>query len=302
MWVDEGASISVANYPIPKILESRIYIQDSSYRDFHPPLYYLILSGSRRLLGESDFSYRYVSVIFSLLTLSLIFKLGEKLHSTQAGLIALGLDSIIPISIQYAQEARMYTLVVLLAVLVTYKLLELLHKTEANKAFSITALIPIVIASALLAFANYSAWFFLGCQGIFVFWWGWKQGFKTHIVIFSSVSFILFALFWLFFKPDLPYFDSGQFDPWLLASFAQRLLDNTFTLSTAPSLMGQLAGLKSILGWLIYLIVAIGIFQIPKKVNRLVLLTHWLAIPIGLFLMEIITPGFQNIFHLRHVL
>jgi mannosyltransferase len=79
-------------------------------------LYYVLLRGWLHL-GISPFFIRSFSVLASLATLPAIFWLGCKLFDRRVGLIAVALLSCNAYHIRYAQEARSYSLFVLLATL-----------------------------------------------------------------------------------------------------------------------------------------------------------------------------------------
>jgi len=80
------------------------------------PLYYLGLH-FWMALGRSEFMLRLPSVFFSVSTIPVLYALGKRLFDTRVGVTAALLFAIHGASIEYAQEARTYSLVVLLATL-----------------------------------------------------------------------------------------------------------------------------------------------------------------------------------------
>ena len=58
-------------------------------RDVHPPLYQWTLHAWVRLAGISEFSLRYLSVLYSLLTAALIYVIARRLAGRRAALLAL---------------------------------------------------------------------------------------------------------------------------------------------------------------------------------------------------------------------
>jgi uncharacterized membrane protein len=101
LWLDEAISANVAqNYSYQNI------ITQFSPSDFHPPFYYLILKSWTSVFGYSEFSLRLPSVIFSLITILLVFKYFGFWPSL---LLAAN-----PLYLYYSQEARMYSLATLL--------------------------------------------------------------------------------------------------------------------------------------------------------------------------------------------
>lgn len=101
LWLDEAISfIAVKNYNFLEI------ITKFSPGDVHPPLYYLILKLWTALFGYSEIALRFPSVIFGVLTVFLVYKIGGK---KAAFFMAIN-----PLAIYYSQEARMYSLETLL--------------------------------------------------------------------------------------------------------------------------------------------------------------------------------------------
>jgi uncharacterized membrane protein len=81
----------------------------------HPPLYFLLLRRWVNLLGHSVFNVRSFSVIASLLCLPAIYWLCQELfRKPVVGEIAVLLASVSPLQVIYAQEARSYSLWLLL--------------------------------------------------------------------------------------------------------------------------------------------------------------------------------------------
>jgi uncharacterized membrane protein len=88
--------------------------------DVHPPLYFLGLQLWVRLVGESVFGLRLPSVFFGLLGVSATYRLGRNLFDRPTGLAAALLLGTHSFLIYYMGEARMYTLLLALAVLATW--------------------------------------------------------------------------------------------------------------------------------------------------------------------------------------
>ena len=137
-WNDEGNSARLSERSIPLIIEG-------TASDIHPPLYYLMLNQWRRLVGDSEFGLRSLSLFAGLLTVPLTFVLGQmiggkrpsrqesfnaeaqsrrgKNRSWLLGFITATLLAINPGMVYYSQEARMYALLGLWATLATVLLL-----------------------------------------------------------------------------------------------------------------------------------------------------------------------------------
>lgn len=111
-WYDESFSGLTARLRVDQIL-SNVAI------DVHPPGYYLLLHYWIQL-GESEAFIRSFSALFSIGAVILIYGLGRWLFDRSvATLAALGM-AIIPFQVYFAQEARMYGLVVFLTIAITW--------------------------------------------------------------------------------------------------------------------------------------------------------------------------------------
>lgn len=109
-WFDECFSVEIARLPWNDF--GRLLWR----REANMSLYYLLLRGWLHF-GSSPFFIRSLSVIFSVATLPAIFWLACKLFDRRVGLIAVALIVCNAYHIRYAQEARSYSLFVLLATL-----------------------------------------------------------------------------------------------------------------------------------------------------------------------------------------
>jgi uncharacterized membrane protein len=107
LWLDEAISANVAkNYSYNEI------VTKFSPSDFHPPFYYLTLKAWTAVFGYSEISLHLPSVIFSLITIYIVYLL--------AGNGAALLTGLNPLLIYYSQEARMYSMVTMLLMLAVY--------------------------------------------------------------------------------------------------------------------------------------------------------------------------------------
>jgi hypothetical protein len=115
LWFDETASYAIAVKSIPDLLAyTRTAIQE------HPPGYYLLLHFWMQRVGSSEFALRYLSVLAGVVFVPLIYRFAARLFSAGVGFWAAFVAAISPFAVSYAQEARMYTLLGLLALLSMY--------------------------------------------------------------------------------------------------------------------------------------------------------------------------------------
>lgn len=101
LWLDEAiTALAVKNNSFTEL------ITKFSPGDFHPPFYYLLLKFWTMFFGYSEVALRLPSVIFGVLTIYFIYKIGGKKAAI--------LMAVNPLAIYYSQETRMYSLAMML--------------------------------------------------------------------------------------------------------------------------------------------------------------------------------------------
>jgi mannosyltransferase len=109
-WFDEGASVGIAR------LDWYNFVRILWRREANMALYYLLLRGWLHF-GSSEWFIRSLSALLGLATIPAVYVLGRRLFGMRAGLIAAALLSVNAFHVRYSQEARSYSLTVLLCVL-----------------------------------------------------------------------------------------------------------------------------------------------------------------------------------------
>ncbi len=107
-WIDEGLSVGIASHPlrdIPSVLRL----------DGSPPLYYFLLGVWQRLVGDGEARTHALSLAFALATVPVGFFAARRIFDERAGWFVAVLAAFNPFLSYYAQETRMYTLVVALS-------------------------------------------------------------------------------------------------------------------------------------------------------------------------------------------
>ncbi|HET6548896.1 MAG TPA: glycosyltransferase family 39 protein [Solirubrobacter sp.] len=109
-WIDEGLSVGIADRPLGDIpLALR--------EDGSPPLYYMLLHFWLGLVPDSEAGVRALSLLFALLAIPAAWWAARVIWGgVRASWIVAVLVAFNPFLAQYAQEARMYSLVALLAI------------------------------------------------------------------------------------------------------------------------------------------------------------------------------------------
>ncbi len=107
VWYDESFSIILARQDIGTIINGTAH-------DYHPPLYYLLLSGWMKIFGDGILATRLLSAILGVATVLLVYWLAKALFGPKTALLAGIIAAIAPFQILYSQEVRMYSLQALL--------------------------------------------------------------------------------------------------------------------------------------------------------------------------------------------
>ena len=95
------------------------------------PFYYIILHNWINVFGISDYSIRFLSVLFSCLTIILLFFfIKEHFKNLQLALLACFLMAIEPFFIAYSQQVRNYSLSFFLTLLATHIFLKIIKNEE----------------------------------------------------------------------------------------------------------------------------------------------------------------------------
>jgi mannosyltransferase len=112
LWMDEGISVGIASHPlgaIPSVLRE----------DGSPPLYYLTLHVWMAIFGSTPTAVHALSTVFLCLAVPAAVWAAWAPFGLAAGVLAGALVALDPFVVYYADDARMYTLVLLLALLAT---------------------------------------------------------------------------------------------------------------------------------------------------------------------------------------
>src|SRR4029079_296335 len=94
--------------------------------DQHPPLFYLLLHGWIALLGDTPGALRSLSALTSFLAIPFFALAARRFAGTWVALVATFLLAIAPFQVRYAQEVRMYGLLMLLVAILLFALATLL--------------------------------------------------------------------------------------------------------------------------------------------------------------------------------
>ena len=153
LWHDETVSVYAARSSVSEILTVRTRV------DLFPPLYHLMLHGWIRLVGDSAVAVRVPSVIFGIAAVAVLFLVGRELRDDALGLVVAFLSAISYFLIRYAQEARPYSLLVLLSLASYYFFIRMVRRGATGGAS-----VGYAATTALLLYTHYHATFLVLTQ------------------------------------------------------------------------------------------------------------------------------------------
>ena len=110
-WYDESFTVVLVHHSLDRMLGL------VPQTELTPPLYYCLAWVWARVFGYGEGGLRSLSALAGVATVPVMYWVGGKLISRRAGLIAAALVCCNPLLIWYSQEARSYSLLVLLATL-----------------------------------------------------------------------------------------------------------------------------------------------------------------------------------------
>jgi len=143
LWLDEAISVSQAQVGFLSMLENIAVV------DRHPPLHHAVLWLTVRLLGDGELAVRIPSLVAGTLTVPALYLLGRELYDRRTGLLAAAFGAASPLLVWYAQEARMYAFVALLAPLAVWAQARALRESRPRWWAAY------VLASAALMWSHY---------------------------------------------------------------------------------------------------------------------------------------------------
>jgi mannosyltransferase len=280
-WLDEIWSFTVARMPGGFVFWSM------QHQDPNASLYYLILHYWMHI-GQSEFAIRLFSALAGAATIPFVYALGKRLFSGRLGLIACVLFAANLYAVEYSQEARGYSLVVLLVTLSSLFFVRAIQKPTAGNwlwyvAFSSLAIYVHVFAVLAVA-AQFVSIMLLPNKEI-----GWRR----ILPAFSAVTALSLPLAFLMYeRMRSPFVDFG----WLPRPTLRRVYDLFYALSGNASYYGMDPGKApggKFLLVIFFVAAAVGAVALVKTMFargrsiqtwRLGFLLSWLLVPIALTL------------------
>ena len=136
IWLDEATSIHQAQMPLGDMLT------DLRTTDVHPPLHHILLWGTVRLLGDGELAVRMPSLIAATAMIPMLYRRRARHLRPARRLAAATLAAVAPFAVWYADEARMYALFMLFALLAVWMQIRMCAAAAAALVARVRGLAP----------------------------------------------------------------------------------------------------------------------------------------------------------------
>lgn len=164
LWLDESLSVNISRLPLTQI-------PGALARDGSPPLYYVMLHFWMLVFGEGDFAVRALSGVVSVVSLPFFWAAGKRLGGRRTAWASLLLAASSPFAIYYATDTRMYSLMMLLALLGFLALARMLEEPTRRRA------VAVGVVTAALLYTHYWGLYIVGTTGLWLIYRVWRS---TH--------------------------------------------------------------------------------------------------------------------------
>jgi mannosyltransferase len=161
-WIDEGLSVGISDRPFGDI-------PDALRKDGSPPLYYLLLHLWMKAAGTSEEATRWLSLLCALVAVPVAWWAARALFDTRTAWMAAVLAATSPFLTQYAQEARMYALVALLALVASAAYARAIALGGSVRERRPWAIGYAVVLAAMLYTHNWALFFGAACGAVWLF-------------------------------------------------------------------------------------------------------------------------------------
>lgn len=219
LWTDELSSWRHSHQP------SLIDVINSVKPDAHPPAYFALLHYVIKYFGDSEFWLRLPSALAGIVTVYLTFLLGRQLYSSREGYIAAAIMALSWAPIYYSQEARAYSLLLLVSIALFHYWQKIMWAFNENTEIPKSTYLAYLVTATMMNYLHYFGLQLvvlqlLGFCALFVF--------RPHILLKIAV---LYSLVFLAYLPWVPVM-MGQ----MSAHSSHWIAESTF-LDSAASLV-----------------------------------------------------------------
>lgn len=178
-WNDEFATLIAAQQGVEQNLDLGQWAR--------PPAYYLIAHFWLEFFGTSETATRFLSALFGIASVPLIFLVARELFGKRIGLLSAFLMAVSEFQIYYSQETRFYSLFGLMTLLSFFLFIRAL--TSGRKFHFVLY----VVATILLFYSHAFGVFVLAAQNLY-FFLRWKRLRRDRLAWFVCQTLILLAI------------------------------------------------------------------------------------------------------------
>lgn len=180
LWLDEFASWQFASLDLRHVLQSE---------PTNPPLYYLLLHAWIKWLGTSESAIRSLSIVPSLCSVWLVYRFSEVLFNRSIAVIAAVYMAISTFQIYYAQEARCFSLLVMIVLAATLCFWHAVEADSPRRRYLYGG--AYAVLGALALYTHFISIFFLAAHGLYVLFFRPRRlllataGISASLILFS---------------------------------------------------------------------------------------------------------------------
>ena len=173
VWWDEAFSVWVTRHDLGTLTTI-------AAGDTHPPLYYWLLNPWMAATGPSEFAIRSPSLMYGVIAVALVYRLGRQLTTDYrprtavgVGVLAAFLLAVSRFHIWWSQEIRMYSLATMWGVASSLALLRALRTPSVRREGTRTTRwwITYLLTTIAGMYSLYLFAFVVGAQNVFILWW-----------------------------------------------------------------------------------------------------------------------------------
>jgi len=329
-WLDESETV-FATQKTPSYIVQNMFAKTLAPEIFGPergggsmPLPYILFYYWTKLVGMNEFNLRLLSAIFGIASIYLIYVLGKVFFNKKIGLISAFILAINHQHIYYSQEARVYSFLVMSAMLSVYFLYKLLF---LGKSYHI---VFYFISTVAMLYSHYYSIFFLIFEIVYVLFVLIYHKSNLRQALVSLLLIILAYLPWLpaFFRQISQGAVSRIQGPLTLSKIAQTAIGINSWISldfgTRSALVNlrlvgiTISGFLTIASVLLISLIFISLFlkeiilfikyfkdstSIDKGASKYLILIMWIFIPLLMLLaLAVISPETSTFGPIRYLL
>ncbi|MBN2007141.1 MAG: glycosyltransferase family 39 protein [Anaerolineae bacterium] len=284
MWRDEVDQWRFAREAWP-VLWSRF-----SQIEWNGPLYSPMLRLWTEAAGESAYALRYFSLIWSVLSVALIYALGRRLFDNKTAWVASTLMTFSPYMLWYAQEVKMYAWVLCLVLVILYVFERARDRHWLRWSGALVILMTLLFYSHILGpllIPVLCVWFIARRRHSLRVW----IGMGASLIILAALSAPLLRwqahLVFQTRETGFPSYTLGQMALILLKGWGVGIYQAGWMHGNLDTYSASLFGILALIG--------LGGFIAKKQFRRLAMLISWLGIPFfALWIISLRSPLFTD--------